>query len=72
MMTKKDFAAIARIIRTNEVYDPTTHRLYVVKEHLVRALCDLFAEQNPRFDATRFCDACTNPTEPPVIHTEQN
>ena len=61
-MSKKDFQAIARAIyATREmIYRDPSHD--VVRDDLLAELTvrlsRLFAERNPRFDATRFREAC--------------
>ena len=51
MMTRRDFAAIAKIIDGLML----TH---VEKEPIAQQFADLCAESNPRFDRERFLIAC--------------
>ena len=53
-MTKKHFKELARMLkgRRSAIGNPKTHRLLCVD---IASFC---AEQNPRFDRTRFLDAC--------------
>lgn len=50
-MTKKDFEAIARILKSKD------GRIDAV-EMIAEDLADLFAADNPRFDRDRFIEAC--------------
>lgn len=57
-MTRKHFEAIARILAASSDRQVTA-----------RALCDVFAEINPRFDAVRFLAACgVAPAESDLAH----
>ena len=48
MMTKKDYIAIAKILKE-----------YGDKEHmLLLKFCELFKKDNPEFDSNEFIDAC--------------
>ena len=64
MLTKKDFKAVARIIKN---YLPIGHitasevSANTIREKnkvVVKKLADYFATQNPRFDRERFFIAC--------------
>jgi len=57
MMTKKDFVAIAEIIKKNssKVYGAT---FTDVTREVVNDLADYFEAQNPNFDRDRFIKAC--------------
>lgn len=46
MMTKKDFIAVAEIVREHG------------NAQIARELAKIFLQQNPRFDSQRFLDAC--------------
>jgi hypothetical protein len=49
MMTRKDYIATADIIKTYNLHLPET-----LLENLVDDFCEMFKEDNPRFDANRF------------------
>lgn len=51
-MTRKDFIAIAKIIKDSEPRKTKAKRLMVAE------LCDLYKQTNPRFDRERFKTAC--------------
>jgi len=58
-MTKKDFKAIAEIIKQNEV-NPVNPQLqdYLFRESLIEGLADYLSTTNPHFDPDRFLAAC--------------
>lgn len=51
-MSRKDFEAIAKIIRDAGACDPTEARTVISND-----LADYFASCNPRFDRVRFLEA---------------
>lgn len=53
-MTKKHYIAIAKLIDRLEVYDGAL----IHKHATVVGLCEIFAKDNPAFDAERFKTAC--------------
>ena len=53
MLTKKDFKAIAEIIKRNNCWKEEYYT-----EKIAKAFADYFATQNPRFDRERFMQAC--------------
>lgn len=53
MLTRKDFKAVAEIIRSNR-RDGVESTL----DNAAYELADYFATQNPRFDRSRFMQAC--------------
>jgi len=57
MVTKKDFKAIAEIIK-NKTSHVNPQLLFIPTIDLARKLADYFATQNPRFDRQKFLDAC--------------
>jgi hypothetical protein len=52
-MTRKDYTMIASAIAS--AYIPE-----VARENLIRNLCKGFREDNERFDAVKFAEACKN------------
>lgn len=57
MVTKKDFEAIAEIIK-NKTSHVNPQLLFIPTIGLVRKLADYFTTQNPRFDRQKFLNAC--------------
>lgn len=53
MVTKKDFKAIAGIIKENSCWAEDFYPEYIAK-----ALADYFEQENLRFDRQKFLDAC--------------
>lgn len=53
-MSKKDFEAIAEAIRRHIVYSGNAKHT----QDLIRVLADVFGDINPRFDRSRFFNAC--------------
>ena len=49
MLSKKHYQKLAEIIKETES-----------REELIKALSDYLQEDNPKFDANRFEDACLN------------
>ena len=49
MMTRKDYIATADIIKSYNLKLPE-----IILEDLVNDFCEMFKEDNPRFDAGRF------------------
>ena len=60
MLTKKDFKAIAEIIKknTHEQFMFGGNTFWLSKQYTCRDLADYFATQNSRFDRQKFLDAC--------------
>lgn len=61
MMTKKNFEAVARIIKQNTVEDAAAgfDEGYDAGVQIVASdLADYFASDNPNFDRSRFLEAC--------------
>ena len=56
MFTKKDYKAIAEIL--NKAHETSPTDVNEVLDYVRRELTQLFAADNPRFDADRFADAC--------------
>lgn len=58
-MTKKDFIAVAKIIRElgqlNRDFDDEAK---FTANRIARELAKVFKQQNPRFDTVRFLEAC--------------
>ena len=52
-MTRKDYIAIARIIRESDAYLPEYGRVNLIEE-----FCSMLLDDNPRFSASRFRSAC--------------
>lgn len=55
-MTRKHYEAIARIIRDAEASQFKTKAGTLA--YVTLALADMLAQDNPRFDRTRFFEAC--------------
>lgn len=62
MPSKKDFNAVADILRRAEAYDSSrpdyTCGAVETRAYVAHALADLYQRQNPRFDRARFLAAC--------------
>jgi len=60
MFTKQHYKAIAGIIDGKTCVQILSNNPmdYISKEQLVEALCNFFANDNPRFDANKFITAC--------------
>ncbi len=60
MVTKKDFKAIAEIVKSNthEQFKFGDDTVWLSKQYTCRDLADYFATQNPNFDRKRFMEAC--------------
>ena len=58
-MTKKDYVAIAQIVRLTTSFEIAN---YIVKSKFIRALCQRFEADNPRFNPEKFKKACNCPT----------
>lgn len=58
MLTKHMYQKIAKIVRTETFTQVNDGFKYVIKEHLVDALCIAFKEDNERFDAEIFRGEC--------------
>ena len=65
-MTKKHYIEIARVLKEQlenlktknpPTWDRRPKSVWVVSR-IANALCDLFIEDNPRFDKSRFLTAC--------------
>ena len=57
-MTRKDYEAIARIIRENMGYHIPESGPEIHAPELVTALADYMAQDNLRFNRDRFVNAC--------------
>ena len=64
MNTKKDFIAIARILKDNTEYmiEYKNYPFYF-KNNLIRELSRYFRETNPLFDYDKFIQACKTDKE---------
>lgn len=51
-MTKKDYIAIAAVVKSQSFTDPQD------KTNLAHALASMLRQDNDRFDRDRFLDAC--------------
>lgn len=61
MLYKKDFKAIAEIIKdnTDEICDDNhSHFMILPRNRVAFELADYLATQNPRFDRQKFLNAC--------------
>ena len=61
MLTKKDFKAVAGIIKASidvTIIYSTTEPHTTIKGNIAKELANYFATQNPRFDRDRFMQAC--------------
>jgi hypothetical protein len=59
MLTKKDFKAIAEIIRQNTVDLSTNKNISVIRKLTTAThLADYLEHQNPAFDREKFLTAC--------------
>lgn len=66
MVTKKDFKAVAEIIKSESLQgkkpiDGSASVMYAIQcvgSDIAKELADYFATQNPRFDCDRFMEAC--------------
>lgn len=56
MMTRKDYVATAEIL--NDLYQKMPIGLEAHYDYMVNQFCDMFAEDNERFLANKFIDAC--------------
>jgi len=57
-MTKKHYVAIAEAIVDAQMGKVTGAIPCLDGELLVASLCDIFQDDNPNFNADRFCEAC--------------
>jgi len=57
-MSRRDFEAIAKIIRENITESEEEARSFIYTGDLVDQLCNYFSTRNPRFNEFRFCCAC--------------
>ena len=57
-MSRRDFEAIAKIIRENTTKSVEEAQSFVYTSDLVDQLADYLLSQNPRFDYDRFYNAC--------------
>lgn len=55
-MTRKDYIAIAAAIKASQM--PATNETEASLRELAIRLCSIMANDNPRFDRTKFLDAC--------------
>ena len=62
-MSRRDFEAIAKIIRENTTKSVEEPLPFIYKDYLVDELCDYFSTRNPRFDGYRFGVACRREVE---------
>lgn len=56
MMTRKDYVATAEIL--NSFYQDMPIGLEARFDNMVNKFCDMFAQDNERFLAVKFVDAC--------------
>jgi len=57
-LTRKDFEAIAKMIRDNTILVGGEAKGEILKEDFVRYMASYLQEQNPIFDKERFIKAC--------------
>lgn len=65
-MTKKDYIALARVIKSNtvetelseEYSEPNRYRLDLPVKQFMNDLCRLLKSDNPHFDEVKFRKAC--------------
>ncbi len=62
-MTKKDYIKLAELIRNERQYfaDWQKHGIGTIQvplDHLLNGLCYILKSDNPKFDKTRFIEAC--------------
>ena len=57
-MTKKHFKAIADIIKDSQWSDNPRYKQTLDKNTLINDLCVVFSAINPRFNKSKFVDAC--------------
>ena len=57
-MTKKDYIAIAEIIKTKLDQDEITETSLIFK--FIQSMADYFEQDNPRFNRGKFIHACHN------------
>ena len=55
-MSKKHFEAVAALIKSTIENNRNNHEAQV--DTLIDGLVELYQKENPRFDATRFLNAC--------------
>jgi hypothetical protein len=62
MMSKKEFEAVAEILRINSrlisYSEDFNNGAYYAGRSIARELSQLFKQDNPRFDAEKFLSAC--------------
>lgn len=64
MSTKKDYEAVAKIMRAAARWQNADHKSVIFHEQewmrlkIATLFADLFETENPRFDRTRFLKAC--------------
>jgi hypothetical protein len=61
MMTKKHFIRTAEIVKRwkfDVENNPIKLKETEITERLINALCDYYKKDNPRFNETRFKEAC--------------
>lgn len=60
-MTKKDYVKIANVLATFKTYSesmPASPWRQTALEEITGRMADMLAQDNPRFDRTRFLKAC--------------
>jgi len=57
-MTRKDFISIARAINESTIKGLLNNR--IDKKTFINSMCIILKANNPRFDSTRFIDACND------------
>ena len=57
-MTKKHYKAIAQVIKNSTIIFKSMNKQVINKNELINDLCDIFKQDNNRFDYDRFINAC--------------
>jgi len=65
MFTRQHYKAIAKILNDQTCVQLLSKNpnLYLLKANVVKALANLFAEDNPHFNYDKFFRACYSPDE---------
>jgi hypothetical protein len=61
-LSKKDYEMIARVIRTNRVFNRVDRNAEAIIDNIVGDLAVALHSYNPNFDEDRFVSACEMPT----------
>ena len=68
-MTRKDYVKFSELIRRAKLRETLPEEFPPVMEFIEAEISNIFAEDNPRFDAERFARACEyEEPEPVVVH----